>query len=209
MTKEKDDRKRPPLRLVVSNPEKRGAARPKEKEEEIFVSLPELVSSRDMIRPTFYLGMEPWQAKGYQRLEACLEKRGWPYGLDPHHGRVIVLPAAVICMESAEHGGSQQDEVLLFIAEDATGEGVCLSLETILPFWSDDETIMENALLYAPIHQYGTLFLEENRHDGLLDLVYRLAFPLYPPALTERLIHRFFAIAALELADTLQSLAGD
>ena len=79
--------------------------------------------------------------------------------------------------------------------------------ETILPYWSEDETIMEEALLYAPILQFGTLFLEENQQDGLLDLIYRLGFPLYPPALTGRLLDRLFAIAAYELGEIFRFLA--
>lgn len=208
MTKDKDERKRPSLRLVVSNPEKRGARPPRE-EEEIFIPLPELAANRDLLRPGFYRGLERGHAKAYQRLEAYLLQREWAYGLDPNHGRVVVVPAAAVCQISAEHGGAHQDEVLLFVTEDVTRQGLCLSLETILPYWSDDESIMEEALLYSPIHQYGALFLEENRHDGLLDLVYRLALPAYPPALTVRLLDRFFSIAALELADALQGLAGE
>ena len=65
---------------------------------------------------------------------------------------------------------------------------------------------MEDALLYSPIFQYGALFLEENRQDGLLDLIYRLGFPLYPPALTARLLDRLFTIAAFELRETLRCL---
>lgn len=208
MTIDKDERKRPSLRLVVNNPDKRGGRPPKE-EEEIFVPLPELAVNRDELRPAFYRGLDRQLAKAYQHLEAYLLRREWPYGLDPHHGRVIVVPTAAVCPLSAEHGGAHQDEVLLFITEDSAGTGLCLSLETILPFWSDDESVMEEALLYAPIHQYGALFLEENRHDGLLDLIYRLALPLYPPAPTGRILERFFAIAALELTDALQGLAGD
>lgn len=208
MTKDKDERKRPSLRLVVSNPEKRGA-RPAKEDEEQFVPLPELAVNRDLLRPAFYRGLERRQAKAYKHLETYLLRHDVMYGLDPHHGRVIVVPAAAVCPASAEHGGVHQDEVLLFVTEDGIGNGSCLSLETILPYWSDDESIMEEALLYAPIHQYGALFLEENRHDGLLDLIYRLALPVYPPAPTGRILERFFAIAALELADALQSLAGD
>ena len=73
------------------------------------------------------------------------------------------------------------DELLVFIAEDAGGEGLCLSMEMIMPFYSDDEAVMEEALLYSPVLQYGSLFIEENQQDGLLDLIYRLGFPLYPP----------------------------
>lgn len=208
MTKDKDERKRPSLRLVVNNPDKRGFRPPKE-DEEIFVSLPELAANRELLRPGFYRGLERTQTKAYGRLEAYMQQRNWLYGLDPQHGRVVVLPAAEVCPLAAEHGGAHQDEVLLFVTEDSTDHGLCLSLETILPYWSDDESIMEEALLYAPIHQYGALFLEENRHDGLLDLVYRLALPIYPPALTARLLDRFFSIAALELTDALQGLAGE
>ncbi|SNB47246.1 hypothetical protein [Geobacter sp. DSM 9736] len=208
MTQDKDERKRPPLRLVVNNPEKRGN-RSKGKEEEQFIPLEELIDARDALRTGFYRGMDRWQTKAYQHLERYLQNREWPYGLDPNHGQLMVLPAAVVCTETAGHGGSPQDELLLFIMEDVTGEGLCLSLETILPYWSDDESIMEEALLYAPIHQYGGLFLEENRHDGLLDLVYRLALPLYPPAPNGKIFRRFFGIAALELADTLRHLAGE
>ena len=93
------------------------------------------------------------------------------------------------------------------MAEDATGKGLCLSLEMMLPYWSEDEAIMEETLLYAPVFQYGALFLEENRQDGLLDLIYRLGFPLYPPAPTDKLLDRLFSIASYELAEILRSLA--
>jgi len=83
---------------------------------------------------------------------------------------------------------------------------MCLSLEMILPYYSEDESVMEDALLYSPVFQYGALFIEENRHDGLLDLVYRLGFPLYPPALTGRILERLFTLVAHELTDALQGL---
>jgi len=205
MTHEKDDRKRPHLRLVVDNAEKRNP-RPAENDE-VSIPLEELVGRRDLFRPEFYGGMERWQAKAYESLERFLLGRGWPYGLDPHHGRLMVLPAGVVCPEAADCGGGQQDEVLLYIAEDAMGKGGCLTLEMVLPFYSEDEAAMEDALLYSPFFQYGALFLEENRQDGVLDLIYRLGFPVYPPALTTRLIDRLFGAAAFELKETLGSLA--
>lgn len=205
MTKEKDERKRPHLRLVVNNEEQR-KARPLGNEDD-FVSLEDLLVSREAFREAFYDGLGPWQAKAYATLERFLTGKGWPYGLDPQHGRPLVIPAGVVCPVTAEHGGSAQDEVLLHVAEDMTGQGACLTLEMLLPFWSDDDGLMEEALIYAPVFPYGALFLEENRQDGYLDLVYRVSFPLYPPALTRRLLDRFFAVANLELTEALRNLA--
>jgi hypothetical protein len=205
MTQEKDERKRPHLRLVVNNVEQR-KPRPAGEEED-FVPLETLIARKDGFRPAFYRDMERRQAKAYEAIERYLDRKNMPYGLDPDHGRLMVLSTAVVCPAAFEHGGSPQDEVLLYVAEDTTGQGLCLSLETILPFWSDDEAVMEDALLYSPIFQYGALFLEENRQDGLLDLIYRLGMPLYPPALTGKLLDRLFAIAAYELGEALRGLA--
>jgi hypothetical protein len=204
MGQDKDERKRPHLRLVVDNAEKRNPR--SADQEETFVSLGELISGRDVFRPEFYDGLDRWEAKACRVMEGFLLQKGWPYGLDPH-GRLVVLPADVICPEAVEFGGTPQDEAILFVAEDAAGKGLCLSLEAILPFYSDDDAVMEDALLYAPVFQYGTLFLEENRQDGYLDLIYRLGFPLYPPAPTGRLLDRLFTVAAFELKETLRSLA--
>lgn len=205
MAHDKDDRKRPHLRLVVDNAEKR-PPRPAG-DDEVSIPLEELIARRDYFRPLFYDGLERLQAKACEALERFLIGRGWPYGLDPHHGRLIVLPAGAVCPEAAEYGGLQQDELLLYISDDASGKGGCLSLEMVLPFYSEDEAVMEDALLYSPLFQYGALFLEENRQDDLLDLIYRLGFPIYPPALTPRLIDRLFGAAAYELKETLRSLA--
>lgn len=205
MSQEKDERKRPNLRLVVNNPELR-ASRPATGEEE-FIPLEELHESQESIRPAFYRDMEPWQAKAYTSIERFLNLRDWPYGLDPHHGRLLVLPAALICPEMLDHGATPEDELLAYVNEDATGQGLCLSIEAILPYYSDDETVMENAVLFAPLLQYGSLFLEENRNDGLLDLIYRIAFPLYPPALTDKYLDRMFTVAAHELSVALQGLS--
>jgi hypothetical protein len=205
MAHDKDDRKRPQLRLVVDNAEKR-STRPAG-DEEVSIPLEELIARRDDFRTEFYDGMERQQAKAFAALERFLLDRKLPYGLDPHLGRLMVLPAGAVCPEAAEYGGGQQDEVLLYIAEDAGGKGSCLSLEMVLPFYSEDEAVMEDALLFSPLFQYGALFLEENRQDGFLDIVYRLGFPLYPPALTTRLIDRLFGAAAFELKETLRSLA--
>lgn len=207
MSEDTEEKKRPQLRLVVDNAERRKPG-PSGKEEE-FIPMEELLAQRGGLRNEFYRDMHPWQAKAYASLERFLTGRGWPYGLDPKHGRLMVLPASVVCPGALEHGGSPQDEALLYIAEDAAGKGLCLSLETILPYYSDDEDLMEDALLYSPVLQYGTLFLEENPQDGLLDLIYRLAFPLYPPAATGRLLERFFSVAAFELGEALRSLTGD
>jgi hypothetical protein len=146
------------------------------------------------------------QTKGYQALERFLQGRGAPYGIDPIHGKVMVLPAGDLSPEALEFG-SPQDEVLLCIAEDAGGSGLCFSLEMILPYFSEDDAVMEEALLFAPVLQYGALFLEENPHDGLLDLIYRLAVPLFPPLLTTRLAERMFAIFAFELKETFLALS--
>lgn len=205
MGKDKDDRKRPHLRLVVDNAEKR-KARPTGNEEE-FISFEELLARRNALRAAFYRELGSWQAKAYEVLERYLDHKGWPYGLDPHHGRVIVLPAVTVCPDLLNYGATPQDEALLYVTDDATGEGLCITLEMVLPYYSEDDTVMEDALLYAPIFQYGTMFLEENRHDGFLDLIYRIGFPLYPPALTGRLLDRLFAVVTFELAETLRSLA--
>lgn len=204
MTQDKDERKRPQLRLVVNNPEMRGG-RPV-KGDEAGIPFEVLVERRDELRGDFYRGIGTWHVKAYQRIERYLESRGWLYGLDPQHGRLMVIPAEAVCPEVLEHGGSPQDELLLFVADDPTGLGFCLCLEMILPFWSDDVAVMEEALIYAPIYPYGALFLEENRSDGYLDLIYRLSFPLYPPALTKRLLEKLFAVARYELRETLVGL---
>jgi hypothetical protein len=205
MAHDKDDRKRPHLRLVVDNVEKRNS-RPAGGEE-LFVPIEELIARRDELRPMFFQGMERRHAKAYESIERFLAGTGWPYGFDPHHGPLLVIPAGAVCQEAVEPGSAYQDEILVYVAEDAEGEGLCLSLEMILPFYSEDEEVMEDTLLFSPVFQYGTLFLEENRQDGLLDLIYRLGFPIYPPALTVRVLNRLFAIAAFELKETLRSLA--
>ncbi len=205
MTQEKDERKRAHLRLVVNNEEQR-KPRPVAGEEE-FIPFETLVMQRDILRPKFYQDLGRWQAKAYSAIERFMVRKQWEYGLDPQHGKLMVLPIAAICPEVIEHGGVPQDEALIYVAEDASGEGLCLSVETILPYWSEDESVMEDALIYAPIFQYGALFLEENKQDGLLDLIYRFGLPIYPPALTGRLLGRFFAIFAFELRETLRNLA--
>jgi hypothetical protein len=205
MAHDKDERKRPHLRLVVDNVEKR-STRPAGGEE-VFVPLAELVAQRDQLRPRFYRGMERRHARVYEAVERFLAAKGLPYGLDPQHGPLLVLPAGSVCPEAIVPGATHQDEILVYVTEDATGEGLCLSLEMILPFYSEDEAAMEDALLFSPVFQYGTLFLEENRQDGFLDLIYRLGFPLYPPALTGRVLDRIFAIVAFELKEVLRSLA--
>jgi len=205
MTQDKDERKRAHLRLVVNNEEQR-KPRPVTGGED-FIPYETLIAHRDVFRPEFYRGMAGWQTKAYNAIERYMARKQWEYGFDPQHGRLLVIPIAVIFPEAIEHGGSQQDEALIYVTEDASGNGFCLSLETILPFWSEDESIMEDALLYAPIFQCGALFLEENRQDGLLDLIYRLGFPIYPPAPTGRLLDRLFAIAIYELRETFRNLA--
>jgi len=204
MAKETDERKRTHLRLVVNNPEKRNP-RPSGCEDD-FIALEELVARRDEIRPIFYRDMDRATEKAYRVIERFLSRKGWPYGLDPNHGKPVVIPAAAACPGTLSSGMDPRDELLLFIMEDAAGEGVCLSMEMILPFYSEDESVMEDALLYSPVFQYGALFIEENRHDGLLDLVYRFGFPLYPPALTGRILERLFRLAAHEMSDALQGL---
>lgn len=201
MTEENDERKRTHLRLVVNNPEKRNPR------EDDYIGLADLVDRLDEIRPMFYRDMDRLHRKAYAVLERFLLEKGWPYGLDPHYGRPVVLPSALVCPDATMHAVDPGDEVLLFVAEDVTGKGLCLSLEMILPFYSDDESVMEDALLYSPLFQYGTMFLEENRQDGLLDLIYRLAFPIYPPALSSRILERLFAVAAQEVADALQGVS--
>lgn len=205
MSKDNNDN-RPQLRLVVNNTEKRNQ-RPAASEDD-FISFQELVTNRELFRVEFFRGLEPLQAEGYRELERFITGKGWPYGLDPRHGQVIVIPAGVVCPEADEHGGAGQDEVLVYLAEDTTGQGLCLALEMLMPYYSEDESVMEDAFLYGPVNQYGSLFLEENRHDSFLDLIYRLALPIYPVNLDKILLERFFAIAAYELKETLQGLAG-
>jgi len=204
MKKDKDERMRSHLKLVVNNTENR-SARPAGAEQE-FIPLEELIANRDGFRPSFYRGMGKLQTKGYQALERFLQGRDAPYGIDPIHGKVMVLPAGDLSPEALEFG-SPQDEVLLCITEDAGGSGLCFSLEMILPYFSEDDAVMEEALLFAPVLQYGALFLEENPHDGLLDLVYRLAVPLFPSVLTTRLAERMFAIFSFELKETFMALS--
>ena len=204
MNKDKDERKRSHLKLVVNNTENR-SARPVGDEQE-FIPLEELIANRDQFRGPFYKGLGRLQTKGYLSLERFLLGRNAPYGIDPIHGKVMVLPAGDLSPEALEFG-SPQDEVLLSIADDASGSGLCFSLEMILPYFSEDDAVMEEALLFAPVLQYGALFLEENPHDGLLDLIYRLAVPLYPPVLTRRLAERMFSIFSFELKETFLALS--
>jgi hypothetical protein len=204
MSKDKDERKRSHLKLVVNNTENR-SARPSGNQQE-FIPLEDLIANRDLFRNTFYKGLGGMQTKGYQALERFLLGKNLPYGIDPVHGKVMVLPAGELSPESLEYG-SPQDEVLLSIAEDAGGSGLCFSIEMILPYFSEDDAVMEEALLFAPVLQYGALFLEENPHDGLLDLIYRLAVPLYPPVLTRRLAERMFSIFSFELKETFLALS--
>ncbi len=203
MTKDKDDRPRPNLRLVVNNPDKQ---RPPRKDPEAeYLPLEELIARREEFRPLFYENLERGPAKAYTVIEQFLSTKGWPHGLDPLHGKLLVLPAGIVCPYHDEYGGENKDELLLFVSEDLQG-GLCLALEMVLPFFSEDDSVMEDAFLYAPVHQYGTLFLEENRQDSLLDFIYRLSIPLSPPALSGRLLERFFSIANFELMETLRAL---
>jgi hypothetical protein len=201
----KDERNRPNLRLVVNNPDLRKPLQNGEQDD--FIPLDELITQRDQLRPHFYYGLKGRQTRVCRALERYFEQKGWLWGLDPHHGQIMVLPAVSLCPEMAEEGDSPKAEILVYVADDAVGDGLSLSLEIILPFFSDDEAVMEEALLFAPVFQYGTLFLEENRRDGLLDLIYRIGFPLYPAAPTTRLFDRFFLLAAYELSETLHALA--
>jgi hypothetical protein len=203
MSKDKDERKRSHLKLVVNNENR--SARPAVGEQE-FIPLEDLIANRDHFRLPFYRGMGRLQAKGYQALERFLQGRGAPYGIDPIHGKVMVLPSGALSPEALEFG-SPQDEVLLCISEDASGSGLCFSLEMILPYFSEDDAVMEEALLFAPVLQYGALFLEENPHDGMLDLIYRLAVPLFPPTFTTRLAERMIGIFAFELKETFAALS--
>ncbi len=202
MTQDKDERQRPNLRLVVNNPDKRPPAKDAEEE---YLSLELLVARLEEFRAAFYLDMEQGTAKVYSRIERFLSVKGWQYGLDPLHGKLMVLPAGTVCPFHDEFGGENKDELLIFVSEDPQG-GLCLALEMVLPFFSEDDEVMEDAFFSAPVHPYGTLFLEENRQDTLLDFIYRLSIPLSPPVLTGRLMERFFAIADHELAETLRSL---
>jgi len=202
MTQNKDERPRPNLRLVVNNPDKRP---PRKEPEAEYLPLEELVARREEFRHLFYFDLERAPARAYTIIERLLLTRGWLYGLDPLHGKLLVLPAGTVCPYHDEYGGKNKDEVLLFVSEDLQG-GLCLALEMVLPFFSEDDSVMEDAFLYAPVHQYGTLFLEENPQDNLLDFIYRLSIPLSPPVLTGRLLERFFTIAAFELAETLRAL---
>jgi hypothetical protein len=198
-----DDKKRSHLRLVVNNPDKRHA-RPSAVVED-YMPLEDLIAGRDVIRDDYYRGMTASAGKACMRIERFLNECGRPYGLDPLHGKPIVIPVAAVCKEL--DGLDPWDELLAFISEDLTGEGLCLSLEMILPFYNEDESVMEEALLYSPVFQYGALFLEENRQDGYLDLVYRIGFPISPPALSGRMLERIFSIVALEIGDALRGLA--
>ena len=205
MTHDKDDRQRPHLRLVVNNVEKR-TSRPAG-DDELFIPVERLIEMRDEVRPEFFKSLQRRPARAFEMIERFLLRKGLPYGLDLQHGPLVVLPAGAVCPEAAEQHGEHQEEVIVYVTEDASEEGLCLSLEMILPFYSDEEAVMEDALLFSPVFQYGALFLEENRQDQMLDLIYRLGFPIYPPALTTRVLDRIFGIAAFELKEALRSLA--
>lgn len=205
MKKDSDERKRSHLRLVVNNPDKRKPGQ--FGSEDDFITLENLIVQRESLTPLFYQDMERLKGKAYQAIERFLSASGWPYGLDPQHGQPLVLPALALCPSALAYGMLPQDELLVFIAEDAGGEGLCLSMEMIMPFYSDDEAVMEDALLYSPVLQYGSLFIEENHMDGLLDLIYRLGFPLYPPFPSARIMERLFSIVAREVAEALGGLS--
>jgi hypothetical protein len=205
MTHDEDDRKRSHLRLVVDNVEKRNS-RPAGNEE-IFIPIDTLIAMRTEGRPDFYHGMERRYAKAYEAIERFVNHKGWEYGFDLQHGPLMVFPAEAVCPEAEAHRGEHRDEIILYVTEDSAGEGICLSMEMILPFYSEEEAVMEDVLLFSPVFQYGTLFLEENRQDRMLDLIYRFGFPVYPPALTTRVLERLFTIIAFELKEVLQSLA--
>lgn len=204
MAVDKDDRKRPQLRLVVDNVEKRKAGA--SGGEEPFLAIDELIARREELSPEFYQELDRGYKKFYQTLERFMSGKGWPYGLDPHHGPLMVIPAGAVCPEADAPGEEQKDELLVYITEDTAGEGFCLTMEMILPFYSDETEVMEDLLLFSPVFQYGTLFLEENRQDGLLDFIYRIGFPIFPPALTGRILDRLFTIVAFELKETLMYL---
>lgn len=203
MSKEKDERPRPNLKLVVNNPDIQRPARKDPGSE--YLPLEELVTRQEEFRPLFYQDLERGPTRAYTVIEGFLREKGWPYGLDPQHGKLMVLPAGMVCPYHEQYGGENKDEVLIFVSGDLQG-GLCLALEMMLPFFSEDDSVMEDIFLYAPVHQYGTLFLEENRQDSLLDFIYRLSLPLAPPTLTPRLLERFFTIADFELAETLRAL---
>ena len=196
---------RPHLRMVVNNTEKRSQRPSTDKDD--FISFQELAANLDLFRTRFYQELTPLKAQAFREIENFLCEKRWPYGLDPDHGQVLVIPAAVVCSVCDEHGGAGEDELLVYLAEDTTGEGICLALEMLMPYYSEDEAVMEEAFLFSPVNQYGTLFLEENRQDSFLDLIYRLAFPLYPVNPDKALLGRFFSIAGNELKWTLQGLA--
>ena len=205
MTHDEDDRKRSHLRLVVDNVEMRNS-RPAGSEE-VFIPIDKLIAMRSEVRPDFYRGMERRYAKAYEAIERFIDLKGWPYGLDLQHGPLMVLPADAVCPEAEGDRGEHRDEIILYVTEDTAGEGICLSMEMILPFYSEEEAVMEDVLLFSPVFQYGTLFLEENKQDQMLDLIYRFGFPAYPPALTTRVLERLFTIIAFELKEVLRSLA--
>lgn len=205
MKKDSDDRKRSHLRLVVNNPDKRKPGLFSSDGD--FITLENLIVQKESLTPLFYQDMERLQGKAYQAIERFLTARGWPYGLDPQHGQPLVLSALALCPSALVYGMVPQDELLVFIAEDDGGKGLCLSMEMIMPFYSDDEAVMEEALLYSPVLQYGSLFIEENHMDGLLDLIYRLGFPLYPPFPSARIMERLFSIVAHEVDEALGGLS--
>lgn len=202
MSQDKEERNRPPLRLVVNNPDKRPVRNDSEEE---YFSLETLAERREEFRAAFYGGMATEIAGAYTAIERHLQRKGWPHGFDPQHGKLLVLSVGAVCPYHEQYGGESKDEALIFVSEDQQG-GLCLALEVVLPFFSEDDEVMEDVFFSAPVHQYGTLFLEENRRDKLLDLIYRLSLPLSPPILTGRLMERFFTIAASELAETLRIL---
>src|SRR5690242_2976188 len=98
MAQDKDDRKRPHLRLVVNNEEQR-KPRPAGSEED-FLTLDTLLAKREHFRPEFYRGMGRPQAKAYEALERYLGRRKRAYGLDPQHGRLMVLSIGAVCPDA-------------------------------------------------------------------------------------------------------------
>jgi hypothetical protein len=165
------------------------------------VPLSDLCSRKEEYRPQFYHGLDEQQTQAFEAIEAFITSKEWTYGLDPEHGRMIVIPAGTVVPEVADLSGSSLDEILLFISRDPTGTGLCVTVEMVMPFYSEDDAVMEDSLLYAPLLPYGTLFLEENGNDRFLDLIYRVAFPLFPPEADQAIFARLFGVAAGELRE--------
>ena len=81
MSKEKDERPRPNLKLVVNNPDIQRPARKDPGSE--YLPLEELVTRQEEFRPLFYQDLERGPTRAYTVIQGFRVKRGGPTVLIP------------------------------------------------------------------------------------------------------------------------------